>query len=139
MIALLLATPVAGAPRGLPGSTAPAGGGVVVTSYMIKDLLSGGLAPITADVVFRDADGKVLLAAVADEKGHVNLPLDSRGLKYGQRIEATIGCNGGSLCFGAVVGVTPGRSDYVLFLPPLKEMMSPDVITGVKGKDSAHR
>jgi hypothetical protein len=101
---------------------------------MVRDLLTGGLEPASADVVFRDADGKVTFSGTTDQTGHISLPVDARGLRPGERIEATIG-SGSPLYFGAIVGATPGRSDYELFLPPLKSMTRTDPITVETGRN----
>ena len=113
--------------------SAPSDRALNVKVYMVRDLLTGGLEPTSADVVFRSADGKVTFSGTTDQDGHISVPVDFRGVRSGDRLEATIG-SGSPLYFGAIVGTTPGRSDYELFLPPLKSMTRADSITVETGK-----
>lgn len=101
---------------------------------MIRDLLTGGIEPASADVVFRDRDGKITFSGTTDQSGQISVPVDARALRSGERLEATIG-SGSPLYFGAIVGLTPGRSDYELFLPPLKSMTRPSSVTIETGRN----
>src|SRR5882724_3648810 len=74
-----------------------------VRVFMVRDLLTGGLDPVSADVVFRKADGEVTFSGTTDQSGHISVPVEARGVRSGERIEATIG-SGSPLYFGAIVG-----------------------------------
>lgn len=107
---------------------------LAVRVFMVRDLLTGGIEPASADIVFRNEDGKITFSGTTDKNGHLQVPVDPRALRPGERLEATIG-SGSPLYFGAIVGVTPGRSDYELFLPPLKSMTRPDSINVETGRN----